>query len=79
MLTDFGHKPLVVLTAGGETDPKHDAAQAKLAKVSSESSHRVIEGASHAGLIFDEQYAKTTTDAIIDVVASVRSAAPLTR
>lgn len=79
MLTDFGHKPLVVLTAGGETDPKHDAAQIKLAKVSTNGSHRVVEGASHAGLIFDEQYAKTTTQAIIDVVASVRSAAPLTR
>jgi pimeloyl-ACP methyl ester carboxylesterase len=79
MLTDFGHKPLVVLTAGSETDPKHDAAQVKLAKMSTESSHRVVEGASHAGLIFDEQYAKSTTQAIIDVVSSLRSAAPLNR
>jgi pimeloyl-ACP methyl ester carboxylesterase len=79
MLTDFGHKPLAVLTAGSETDPKHDAAQVKLAKMSTESSHRVVEGASHAGLIFDEQYAKSTTQAIIDVVASLRSAAPLSR
>src|SRR5215207_8744893 len=79
MLTDFGGKPLVVLTAGGETDPTHDAAQIKLAAVSTDSSHRVVDGASHAGMMFNEQYAKTYTRAIIDVVASVRSSAPLAR
>jgi pimeloyl-ACP methyl ester carboxylesterase len=79
MVTDFGGKPLVVLTAGGETDPTHDAAQIKLATLSTDSSHRVVEGASHAGLIFNDQYAKTTTRAILDVVASVRSSAPLAR
>ena len=79
MLTDFGDKPLVVLTAGAETDATHDAAQNKLATLSTNSSHRVVERASHAGLIFDEQYAKATTRAILDVVSSVRSAAPLAR
>jgi len=78
-LTNFGDKPLVVLTAGAETDATHDAAQNKLASLSTNSSHRVVEGASHAGLIFDEQYAKTTTRAVLDVVDSVRSAAPLAR
>jgi pimeloyl-ACP methyl ester carboxylesterase len=75
MLTDFGDKPLVVLTAGAETDPTHDAAQTKLATLSTDSSHRVVGGASHAGLIMDEQYAKATTRAVLDVVASVRGAA----
>ena len=79
MLTDFGDKPLVVLTAGAESDPTHDAAQTKLAALSTNSSHRVVDGASHAGLIFDEQYAKVTTRAVLDVVASVRNAAPLAR
>jgi pimeloyl-ACP methyl ester carboxylesterase len=79
MFTDFDGKPLVILTAGGETDPTRNAAQIKFAMLSTDSSHRVEEGASHAGLIFNEQYAKTTTRAILDVVASVRSAAPLTR
>ena len=78
-LHDFADKPLVVLTAGAETDPTHDAAQTKLATLSSDSSHRVVQGASHAGLIMDEQYAKATTRAVLDVVASVRSAAPLAR
>jgi hypothetical protein len=79
LLTDYGDKPLVVLTAGAETDPTHDAAQTKLATLSTDSSHRVVEGASHAGLIMDEQYARATTGAVLDVVASVRSAAPLAR
>jgi hypothetical protein len=73
MFTDFGDKPLVVLTAGAETDPTHDAAQTQLATLSTDSSHRVIKGASHAGLINEEQYAQTTTRAVLDVVASVRS------
>jgi pimeloyl-ACP methyl ester carboxylesterase len=79
MLTDFGDKPLVVLTAGAQTDTTHDAAQTKLATLSTDSSHRVVAGASHPGLIFDEQYAKVTTRAVRDVVASVRSTAPLAR
>ncbi len=77
MLTDFGDKPLVVLTAGAETDPTHDAAQNKLATLSTDSSHRVVKGASHPGLITDEHYAKATTQAILDVVSSVRNHQPL--
>jgi pimeloyl-ACP methyl ester carboxylesterase len=79
MLTDFGDKPLVVLTAGAETDPTHDAAQNKLATLSTDSSHRVVESASHAGLITDEQYSKATTQAILDVVSSVRNNQPVVK
>jgi pimeloyl-ACP methyl ester carboxylesterase len=79
MLTDFGDKPLVVLTAGAETDATHDAAQNKLTTLSTNSSHRVVEGASHIGLITDEQYAKATTRAILDVVSSVRNNQPLVK
>jgi pimeloyl-ACP methyl ester carboxylesterase len=79
MLTDFGDKPLVVLTAGAETDATHDAAQNKLATLSTDSSHRVVEGASHPGLITDERYAKATTRAILDVVSSVRNNQPLVK
>ncbi|MGV8910036.1 MAG: hypothetical protein ACOH1Y_13730, partial [Propionicimonas sp.] len=79
LLTGFGDKPLVVLTAGAETDATHDAAQAKLAALSTNSSHRTIEGAKHASLILEKKYAGATTQAILDVVASVRSAGPLVR
>jgi hypothetical protein len=77
MLTGLGVKPLVVLTAGAETDPTHDAAQNKLATLSAASSHRVVEGASHIGLITDQRYARATTQAILDVVSSVRTNQPL--
>lgn len=79
LLTDFLDKPLVVLTAGAETDATHDAAQNQLATLSTDSSHRVVDGASHAGLILDEQYAKATTRAILDVVSSLRNDQPLPR
>lgn len=77
MLTGFGAKPLVVLTAGAETNPTHDAAQNKLATLSTDSSHRVVTGARHIALITDERYAKATTQAILDVVSSVRTNQPL--
>jgi hypothetical protein len=77
MLTDFDDKPLVVLTAGAETDATHDAAQNRLATLSTDSSHRIVEGASHVGLITDERYAKATTQATVDVVLSVRDDQPL--
>jgi len=79
MLTDFAEKPLVVLTAGAETDATHDAAQSKLATLSKNSSHRVVDGASHPGLITDQQYAKATTQAILDLVTSVRNNQPLAK
>jgi pimeloyl-ACP methyl ester carboxylesterase len=77
LLTDFDDKPMVVLTAGAETDATHDAAQNKLAALSTTSSHRTIKGAHHAALIFDQRYAAATTRAVLDVVASVRSGDPL--
>jgi pimeloyl-ACP methyl ester carboxylesterase len=77
MLTDFADKPLVVLTAGIGSDATHSAAQNHLATLSTNSSHRVIAGASHEALIGDEQHAAVTTQAILDVVASVRRPAQL--
>ncbi|MEO6142675.1 MAG: alpha/beta hydrolase [Dermatophilaceae bacterium] len=74
LLTDFGDKPLVVLTAGAETDATHDAAQNKLARLSTNSSHRTIEGAKHVSLIVEKKYAAATTQAVLDVVSSVRNA-----
>jgi pimeloyl-ACP methyl ester carboxylesterase len=78
-LTDFGDKPLIVLTAGVGSDAAHSASQDHLATLSSNSVHRVIDGASHPALILEKKYAATTTQAILDVVASVRNASPLDR
>jgi hypothetical protein len=41
--------------------------------------HRVIDGAAHGDMFADEEAAAATTQAILDVVSSVRSERPLTR
>jgi pimeloyl-ACP methyl ester carboxylesterase len=76
-LTDFADKPLVVLTAGSGHDAAWTAAQSHLATLSTNSVHRVIDGATHASLTDEEQDAAATTQAILDVVLSVRTHQPL--
>jgi pimeloyl-ACP methyl ester carboxylesterase len=76
-LTDLAGKPLVVLTAGSGARAGWMADQDLLATLSTNSAHRVIEGATHAALLHDEQYAAQTTQAILDVISSVQNDAPL--
>ena len=71
-------KPLVVLTAGSGHDAAWSAAQDRLAGLSTNSVHRVIAGATHEDLIGNQDGA-ATTQAILDVVASVRSQGALVR
>jgi pimeloyl-ACP methyl ester carboxylesterase len=78
-LRGFGDKPLVVLTAGIGSDATHLADQNHLATLSTNSAHRVIAGADHEALIGDKKYAAATTQAMLDVVSSVRSGRPLGR
>jgi pimeloyl-ACP methyl ester carboxylesterase len=72
-LGDFADKPLIVLTAGSGHDAAWSAAQNRLARLSINSVHRIIAGATHEDLIGNEEDAAATTQAILDVVASVRS------
>jgi pimeloyl-ACP methyl ester carboxylesterase len=78
-LRDFADKPLIVLTAGSGHDAAWSAAQNRMATLSTNSVHRIIDGASHEDLIVDEEDAATTTQAILDVVSSVRSKGALVR
>src|SRR5918995_351623 len=78
-LRDFADKPLVVLTAGIGSDATHSAAQNRLATLSTNSVHRVIDAASHQTMIANKEGAAATTQAILDVVSSVRSEGPLVR
>lgn len=78
-LKDFTDKPLVVLTAGSGSAAGWLAPQISLAALSTNSAHHVIDGATHASLISDEDDAAATTQAIHDVVASVRSAGQLAK
>ena len=78
-LTDFADKPLVVLTAGVGSSATWMTAQDHLATLSSNSAHHVIEGAAHGPLIHDQQFAAASTQAILDVLSSVRNDEPLAR
>ena len=77
--TDFGAKPLVVLTAGTGSDAAWIATHRRLAKMSTNSVQRIIKGAKHEDLIADEKDSTATSQAILDVVAAIRNSTPLSR
>jgi pimeloyl-ACP methyl ester carboxylesterase len=72
-LTNFSDKPLVVLTAGSGSAATWMAAQNQTATMSTNSVHRVVEGATHPDLILKQADAAVTAQAIINVVSSVRN------
>ena len=76
-LRDFADKPLLVLTAGSGHPAAWFTAQNHLATLSTNTAHRVIAGATHEALVGEKQYAAAATRAILDVVSSIRSGAPL--
>jgi pimeloyl-ACP methyl ester carboxylesterase len=76
-LTTFDDKPLFVLTAGEGSSAGWMPKQDKLAALSTNSAHHVVDGAAHADLAVDERAAAATSQAIRDVVASVRTGMPL--
>ena len=76
-LRNFTDKPLVVLTAGTGSPPSWAASQEALASLSTNSLHRVIDGATHASFITDQEDAAATARGILDVVSAVRTASPL--
>ena len=78
-LDDFGDKPLVVLTAGSGSDADTISAHDDLTALSTNGTHRLVDDATHASLILEQQDAAATTQAILDVVSSVRSREPLDR
>lgn len=72
----LGDKPLAVITAG-EHEPIWLELQDELAALSSESVHRVVEGATHGSLLYDQANAQVTSTAILEVVEAVRNGQPL--
>lgn len=76
-LRSLADLPLVVLTAGTGTRPGWDASQDALAALSTNSLHRVVDGATHASLTTDPEHAAVTAAGILDVVAAVRTGRPL--
>jgi pimeloyl-ACP methyl ester carboxylesterase len=66
-------KPLAVLSAGVGEMKGWASAQDKLARLSTNSTHRTVAGASHAALLEEKNLATITSDAITQVVRRVRS------
>ncbi|MHA7208384.1 alpha/beta hydrolase [Arthrobacter sp. MDT1-65] len=76
-LRTFTDKPLVVLTAGSGTRPGWTESQDALATLSTDTLHRVVDGATHGSLIGDDQDAAETARGILDAVLAVRTGEPL--
>ena len=74
----LGNKPLAVVTAG-ESEPDWLERQDELATLSSDSTHRVVEGATHESLLYERSDAQATSAAIVEVVDAVRTDRPLAR
>ena len=73
VLVDFAGKPLIVVTAGRGNDATWQAAQNKLATLSTNSRHRVVPDATHASLYLDQTHSAAASQAIRDVVEAVRT------
>jgi pimeloyl-ACP methyl ester carboxylesterase len=74
----LGNKPLAVVTAG-KSEPSWLKQQDGLATLSSNSTHRVVKGATHTSLLYERSDAQATSAAIVEVVEAVRNDQPLTR
>jgi pimeloyl-ACP methyl ester carboxylesterase len=73
-LTSLGDRPLAVVSAGTGYMAGWPAHQAELAKLSQDSIHRTIAGATHASLVNDRVDAAQSSRAIRDVVKAVQRA-----
>jgi hypothetical protein len=76
-LTSLDGLPLVVVTAGLQAQEGWVAASDGLAALSTNVSHRILPDMEHSALITSESGAAASSEAILDVVAAVRTGAPL--
>ncbi len=76
-LRSLDAKPLIVLTAERGSSQGWMADQNETVTLSTNSLHRVETGATHASFVEDPDHAAAVTQAIHDVVVSVRSGRPL--
>ena len=71
-LTSLGDRPLIVVTAGSGQQAGWLEAQNRLPGLSTNSSHRVLDAATHTSLITGVD-AEASSQAILDVVSSLRT------
>ena len=77
-LRSLGDKPLAVVSAGTQ-EPEWLELQDGLATLSSNSVHRVVEGATHTSVLHDQGDSRATSAAILGVVEAVRNDRSLAR
>jgi pimeloyl-ACP methyl ester carboxylesterase len=78
-LKSLGGKPLVVVTAAKNAQTGWLPQQDKMATLSADSVHRVMQNATHTSLTEDKTGSRISSQAILDVVHAVRSGTPLTK
>jgi pimeloyl-ACP methyl ester carboxylesterase len=71
-LTDFGAKPLLVLTADTGHDATWRADQNHLATLSTNALHRIAPDTTHVSMIDDQMDSAAASQAVRDVVSSIR-------
>jgi pimeloyl-ACP methyl ester carboxylesterase len=74
-VTDLGSMPLIVMSASAPDDATRRVwteMNGELTKLSTAGAHRVVNGATHAQLLYKQEYARTTVDAVQEVVAAAR-------
>jgi pimeloyl-ACP methyl ester carboxylesterase len=76
-LITLADRPLIVVTAGKGADAGWLPLQDRMTGLSTNSVHRSLPDTDHPGVIHDKAGAAVSSQAILDVVASVRSGAPL--
>ena len=76
-LRSLGDVPLSVVTAAGGAEADWFPLQDDLATLSTSSVHRVLPDATHAMVVGDEHTARLSSQAILDVVSSIRTATPI--
>ena len=77
-LRSLGDKPLAVVSAGTQ-EPEWLKLQDDLVTLSSDSTHRVVEGEMHTSLLYEHSDAQASSAAIVEVVAAVRNDRSLAR
>lgn len=76
-LESLGDVPLAVVTARSGAEADWFPMQDDLASLSTDSVHRFLDHASHALVVEDETSARAASQAILDVVTSVRTSTPI--
>jgi pimeloyl-ACP methyl ester carboxylesterase len=76
-LHSIGNKPLIVLTAMKDAQAGWMPLQNEMARLSSNSLHRVLVNATHEALTDDKGSAGVSSRAVLDVVMAVRTGKPL--